>query len=66
MNLVFHHDLKKFRKKNIVIFHLGNHVLYWSFDTLDNFTTNERTEQVNFDPRVTGQVLGVHVSNVKL
>ena len=33
---------------------------------LDNFTTNERTEQVNFDPSVTGKVLGVRVSNVKL
>ena len=25
------------------IFHLGDHVLYWSFDTLNNLTTMERS-----------------------
>ena len=48
------------------ISHLGDHVLYWNFDTLDNLTTMERSEQVNYDPRVedrTGQVeMGVSVA----
>ena len=30
----------------------GDHVLYWSFDTLDNLTTLERLKPENFDPRV--------------
>ena len=34
------------------ISYLGEHVLYWSFDTLDNLTIMEGSEQVNFDPRV--------------
>ena len=39
--------------------HLGDKVLYYSFDTLDNLIIMEGMKQVNFDPRVedrTGQV----------
>ena len=47
--------------KIFIVSHLGNQSLYWSFDTLDNLSTYKGQEQVNFDPRVLGQVLGIHV-----
>ena len=42
-----------------VVSDLGDKVLYYSFDTLDNLITMEGMQQANFDPRVedrTGQV----------
>ena len=40
----------------LVLSYLGDQVLYWSFDTLDNLITMVRLQQVDFDPRVLGKV----------
>ena len=43
---------------HLILLLLGSHVLYWSFDTLSNFSVMEGTELLeNFDPRVPGQVV---------
>ena len=46
----------KTRYSIFVFYHSGNQTLYWSFDTLDNLTTMERSQQINFDPLVPGKV----------
>ena len=40
----------------VILFYLGDQVLYWSFDTLDNLIAMVRSQQVDFDPRVLGKV----------
>ena len=40
----------------IVLLFLGKHVLYWSFDTLDNVILMQGNEQMDYDALVDGQV----------
>ena len=38
------------------LFHLGDYVLYWSFDTLENLTVMDRDNPSDVYPLVPGQV----------
>ena len=40
----------------IVLLFLGKHVLYWSFDTLENVILMQGNEQMDYDALVDGQV----------
>ena len=41
---------------DILLFYLGNYVLYWSFDTLDGLTLWDLSNQHNYSADVDGKV----------